>query len=512
MKGWHMYSRIQELKEKGFSIRQAARLAGVSRNTVQKYWEMNPEQFCETHKAVDRMTALMAYEPVVVKWLEAYPCMTAAQVQDWLEERHRLDTAGRTIRRFVAKLREKHGITRKAEPKREYEAVEELPKGQQAQLDFGVKTVRHSDSSRYVKLYFAVFTLSYSRYKWGVFLDRPFLSEDLVSALYGFFEYIGGMPRQLVYDQDSIIVVNENGGDIIHTRAFAAFLSETKLEVRVCRKADPESKGLIEASVKFVKGNFMENRLYMGLDIWNRAFGDWLERTGNGRQHGTTKRTPASMFAEEQEHLLPLFGAKPAKIAEESERNIRPDNTILYRSNRYSVPYGTYSKQKKAYLSVKGDELQIMDDIGEVIASHKISEEKGKLIRPECHRRNRSERINALQEKAVALLGEDFREYISKLCDEKRRYAKEQLGIVISACETYGRESALAAMEHCLRHKLYSAHDLYDAAGALSDKPSAPPPSGRLPVSGERYHIRVQKRELSVYAGVASGKEVTGTS
>jgi transposase len=77
------------------------------------------------------------------------------------------------------------------------------------------------------------------------------------------------MPRQLVYDQDAIIVVSENGGDIIHTKAFAAFLAESKLAVRVCRKSDPETKGLIEASVKFVKGNFMENRLYTSLEIWN---------------------------------------------------------------------------------------------------------------------------------------------------------------------------------------------------------------------------------------------------
>jgi len=67
----------------------------------------------------------------------------------------------------------------------------------------------------------------------------------LVRELYGCFEYYGGMPREMVYDQDSIIVVSENSGDIIHTKAFSAFLEETKIGTRVCRRSDPESKGKI---------------------------------------------------------------------------------------------------------------------------------------------------------------------------------------------------------------------------------------------------------------------------
>jgi len=248
-----MYSKIQVMKEQEFSTRQVSRTIRISRNTISKFWEMKPEEYAEAYKAVNRMTALTAYEPVVVKWLETYPCMTAAQVRDWLEERHQLDAGDRTVRRFVARIWERYGITRKEELR------------------------------RYIKLYFVVFTLSYSRYKWGLFQERPFISTDLVRALYGCFYCFGGMPQQLVYDQDSIIVVSDNGGDIIHTQAFAAFLAETKLDVRVCRKSDPESKGMIEAKVKFVKGNFMENRLYMGIELWNQSFEDWLERTGNGQ-------------------------------------------------------------------------------------------------------------------------------------------------------------------------------------------------------------------------------------
>ena len=509
MKGWHMYSKIQAMKEQGFSIRQVSRVIRVHRDTIRKYWEMTPETYAETYKAVNRMTELMSYEGIVLKWLETYPCMTASQVRDWLGEKYQLDTNDRTVRRFVSKLREEHGITRQSEPRREYEAVDELPKGYQLQLDFGEKTVRSAYSSRYIKLYFVVFTLSYSRYKWGVFQDRAFMSSDLVQALYGCFDYFGGMPRQLVYDQDAIIVVSENGGDIIHTKAFSSFLAESKLEVRVCRKSDPETKGLIEASVKFVKGNFMENRLYMRLEIWNQSFEDWLERTGNKNRHGTTKQKPVDMFGEEQEHLLPLYGIAPVEMAEDMNRNVRPDNTVWYKSNRYSVPYGTYRQTKEVFLVVEGTKLHIMDVIGgHNIAAHEICEGKGRLIKLDSHRRNKDEKVAALREDTVSLLGEEFRDYLETICREKPRYVKDQFAIVVDTCKTYGRETVISAMAYCEELDLHSANDLRGAAEMLSVHKLTHSPPSRLPVEGERYRIPVQARPLSVYAEVAAGSGV----
>jgi hypothetical protein len=310
------------------------------------------------------------------------------------------------------------------------------------------------------------------------------------------------MPHELVYDQDSVIVVSENCGDIIHTQAFTSFLFETKIRTRVCRKNDPESKGLIEASVKYVKGNFMENRYYQGIDIWNDSFEKWLERTGNGREHGTTKRKPAEMFLEEREHLLPQYGHAPADAADYMDRAVRPDNTILYLSNRYSLPLGTYGREKTVVLRIKDNTLEIMNRVGDTLAEHEISAEKGKLIKLESHRRDRRGRAEELLNKTVALLGADFREYLTVLCEKKPRYVRDQFKLVIRACETYGRERVLAAMRYCQEMELYSAVDLNAAAAAMGGQQSPEMPE-RLPVEDERYHVNVQKRELSVYADVA---------
>jgi len=130
------------------------------------------------------------------------------------------------------------------------------------------------------------------------------------------------------------------------------------------------------------------------------------------------------------------------------------------------------------------------------------------LIRPESHRRNKTERINGLRDKTVALLGEEFREYFEVLIEKKPRYVKEQLGIIIKTCEVYGRENTLAAMQYCQGLSLYSANDLRYAAEMVGSQQTQAQPS-RLPVEDKRYHIPVQKRDLSVYGDVIFRNWVT---
>jgi len=40
------------------------------------------------------------------------------------------------------------------------------------------------------------------------------------------FKYLGGRPKELVIDQDNVVVSSENRGDIIYTRDFKQFIEE----------------------------------------------------------------------------------------------------------------------------------------------------------------------------------------------------------------------------------------------------------------------------------------------
>ena len=60
------------------------------------------------------------------------------------------------------------------------------------------------------------------------------------------FRYFDGMPDEIVFDQDSIVCVSENSGDIILTYEFEKFRQQCGFKVYMCRAADPESKGKVE--------------------------------------------------------------------------------------------------------------------------------------------------------------------------------------------------------------------------------------------------------------------------
>ena len=57
---------------------------------------------------------------------------------------------------------------------------------------------------------------------------------------------MGGMAKELVFDQDRLLAVNENYGDIVYTKEFEQFKLASGFSVYLCRGADPESKGRIE--------------------------------------------------------------------------------------------------------------------------------------------------------------------------------------------------------------------------------------------------------------------------
>ena len=132
-----MYRKIDEHKKQGLKKSQVARKLDINVKTVSKYWEMDLEEYEGCILAGTRTSKLDPYHPAILAWLKEYPDLSSAQVLDWIKERYNdLTQSERNVRRFVALLRKEHGIAKKASP-RDYQAVPELPAGQQMQVDFG---------------------------------------------------------------------------------------------------------------------------------------------------------------------------------------------------------------------------------------------------------------------------------------------------------------------------------------------------------------------------------------
>ena len=260
--GWRMYIDIQRLKQQGFSKVKIAEMLGISRPTVIKYLNMDPKEF-EKERVSQRQRTKKPdiYREEVIEWIKKYPSITAAQVFDWLEEKYRkLAFNEVTLRNYVRSIRESHNIP-KDPVSRQYEAVDDPPLGKQMQVDFGEKKVINAEGN-VVKLYVMCFVLSHSRFKYCEWQGRPFNTTDIIGIHENAIDYFGGFPQEAVYDQDHLVLVSENHGELIYTKEFAAYLQTRRFSVYMCRKADPESKGRLENVFDFVKNNFSSHRVF----------------------------------------------------------------------------------------------------------------------------------------------------------------------------------------------------------------------------------------------------------
>lgn len=461
MKGFKMYNQIQQLKELGFTRARSAKQLNINRETVTRYWTMTAEEFDVQLYSISREQLLSKREIIITNWLKQYPTMTAAQVCDWLKEHYSEDINERTVSRYVKELREKYNIKKSNHP-RDYEAVDELPMGQQLQVDFGEKWMQSVDGQR-VKVRFVAFVLAHSRYKWAYFQTRPFTTTDLVRSCYECFRYIGGMPLELVFDQDSVVSVSENSGDIIHTFEFEKFRQECNFKVYLCRAADPESKGKIENVVKFIKYNFVENRLFTDEVILNKSCLDWLNRTGNAKIHSTTKQIPAKVFEEEREQLRPLLDA-PSNSDTRIFRNVRKDNAIVYDSNRYSLPIGTYNNQKEVSIKADDGKLTIMTVFGELIHEHVISTGRGQLIKSTSHSRDNSDPLDKAQSIIDELLLFKATDFLQIIRTEKSRYARDQFKLLQTLSDKYGVDNVLNVSDSLNINMPLNSPDAYEFA------------------------------------------------
>jgi transposase len=203
-------------------------------------------------KLKTRRRKLDPYKARILSWLKEHPDLSAAQISDWLEEQCQFSDVGEsTVRTYVKELRELYVIP-KVMSSRSYEALEDSPMGKQIQVDFGEIKVENTEGKK-VKLYAIVFILSNARFKYVEWLDRPFTTQDVIRTHEHAFEFFGGRTEEIVYDQDRLMTVSENNGDIILTQAFQSYRDQRGFNFYLCRAADPESKGKVENAVVCVK-------------------------------------------------------------------------------------------------------------------------------------------------------------------------------------------------------------------------------------------------------------------
>ena len=457
-----MYYEIHKLKREGFKPVQIGRRLVMDYRTVKKYLNMNEEEYIEYAKGqANRKKLLDKYEDFVKNRLEKCEDASTAQIHDWLKENFEDfdDVNEKTVFNFVLSIRQKYDIP-KPFNHRQYEQIEELPYGKQAQVDFGEYNMTTEEGKR-KKIYFLSMVLSRSRQKYVYFRNRPFTTLSVIDAHEKCFEYFGGTPEQLVYDQDTLLLVSENHGELLLTEQFRQYTRHREFKLHFCRKSDPESKGKVENVIKYIKYNFLRGRIYINIDCLNGQGVAWLSRTGNSKLHSTTKKIPQKEWETEKQYLKTI---NKLFIPEANIKayTVRKDNTIWYKSNFYGLPLDTYHGPETTVRMKKVNENIILyDNYNSKIVEYKVHCGRGKLITNNNFKRDYSIGIDQL----ISGLSEIFScpkmatEYFQEVRINNPRYIRDQLQLIRKVAGMYDIEIINQAIIYCKENKILKATD-----------------------------------------------------
>jgi len=464
MIGKSMYQRIKYFKGQGLTKSEIVKETGLDFKTVSKYYRMSEDEFRRYLAEVRYRTRV--FDPFKETILDLYRengfrRLPKASVYDYLEEVHGdLPGTERTFRNYIDYL-EETGQLEFNTGRRLYTPVPELPFGKQMQIDLGQFKLRNG-----LKLYIFAAVLSASRYRYCSVQGRAFTTTDLIAHLLDCFRFFGGRPQEMVIDQDRLMVVSENHGDIVYTRDFSCFIEEMELNMFVCRKADPETKGKIENLVKFVKNSFFKVRKNMStLDEVQDRLLDWLARRANGKISAATKRVPAELVVMEREHLRPLKASifqKDSAMYREV-RLVDKVGRISVGASKYPVP-ATY--RHRAIEIFKTQEKLFLFDIktGQQVAELSLELIPGTLA---PFRERYREKESKLQELKVRLLQQfrfkAWREFVEKNYQSYRRYFRDQYREFTKRLAGGVEPGILKqALRFCLENGTYSMLDLSD--------------------------------------------------
>ena len=318
MEDWAEIRRLNRAEKLG--IKAISRRLGLARNTVRAALRSDgPPSYERARKG----SIVDAVEPEILELLREFPDMAATVIA----ERVGWERSIRVLRDRVAELRPLFV------PPDPCQRTDYRP-GELAQFDLWQPDVEipvwHNQAD---KLWVVVGVCGFSRFT-GAWMIPSRQAHDVLSGQLRVLGQFGALPRTLVWDQEGAIG-QWRGSTMAFTDDFQRFRGTLGVGARLCQRADPEAKGVVERTNGYFETSFLPGRRFEDVGDFNRQLTGWLVRA-NHRIHATTKVRPSEAIWEDRGAMLAFPPVLPDTALRFRIRLPR-DHYVALDGNDYSI-------------------------------------------------------------------------------------------------------------------------------------------------------------------------------
>ena len=237
---------IRDQYRRGASISLIARKESICRATVRKY--ISQESFSpDPPQVLSRPSILDPFKSIVMDWLESDEQRwykqrhTASRIHERLKNEYGFTGSYPTVQRFVLAWKSSHRTTPP------YAELTWHPA--EAQADFG--EADFFENGVKVRRYYLVLSFPYSNHAYYQ-IFRGETSECVCQGLKSIFEYMGGVPLVIIFD-NATGIGRRMHNQLTETTLFSQFRQHYNFEARFCNPNAGHEKGHVENKVGTIR-------------------------------------------------------------------------------------------------------------------------------------------------------------------------------------------------------------------------------------------------------------------
>jgi transposase len=454
---------INAYEETG-SMRTAAALCGTTHKTVKRVLERRAAGQRPGRRRAPRPGLAEPFTDLIYRKVKTTDGRITAKRLLPIARADGYTGSARTFRRAVAAQK---ALWRKH--RRVYRPWVPEP-GQHLLIDYGTVTTGPNTG---LKLFTAV--LAWSRWRFVRFTRDESL-ETTLRLLAECFETLGGVPSVVLADRMGCLKGGVVANLVVPTAGYVRFATHYGFRPDFCEAADPESKGAVEALVRYAKSDLVVPADdYCGdLAAANTAAVAWCVEV-NTAVHSEIAAIPHERLMVERGVLRRLPSLRPTMRLGVA-RKVDKLATVRIGSARYSVPHQL--RGQHVDVTTVDDQVQVWHQ-GELVAEHRLVPPGSSSIVDEHYDKPtripaRAVRPRTKAEQQFLALGQDAVAFLRAAAAAGTPRLPAHLAAIVALRDAHGHQALNAALRRAVAFRRFTAEDV---RSILAAGPAAPTPT-----------------------------------